>query len=432
MVALERSLQAWCNPLPERRGSAQVLWVGYFMAEAIRMSRCWVKRLVLVGALLHAGLVCAAVRYEAGAFIDEVERLRDLAFDKDTGLYIPPTNEELADFYTMAESLLSGDLAATDALAGPLGYEVVAFTNASPTLVFHGLRERLDLVATNGWGSFFLNTSPEVPNLIEIPHPRFDTYSWDVGGRAFVNSRAKGLLMAGAHRNANGSGTADVAHLTNTMFHVVHKAWSTTGIEAWQIHGFAITNHPGFPIGTDAILSNGDGGVSHHILELDAAFQTNGFLAYAFNELAANSAENLQVNEGIDGTTFSGLGAKSNDQGKYARSLGETFVHVEMEKSIRFDGPNRITAAALVADAIRASSVLTPVLSAFNPTSATSATVSVESMVLDREYGLLESTNLVAETWSTAQLFSASSVGTNLVVPVEANSAARFFRIELH
>ena len=396
------------------------------------MIECGIKKVVLAGMLCLAVEVFAEVQYEVGVFIDEVERLRDLTFNKNTGLYIPPTNAELSDFYTMAETLLGGDLDTTDALAGPLGYEVVVFTNTSPTQVLHGLRERLDLVSTNGWGSFFLNTAPEVPNLIEIPHPRFDTYSWDVGGRTFVNSGAKGLLMAGAHRNANGSGTADVAHLTNTMFHVVHKAWSTAGIEAWQIHGFDILNHPGFPLGTDAILSNGDGGVSQHILELDAALQTNGFLAYAFNELATNSVENLQVNEGIDGETFSGLGAKSNDQGKHTRALGETFVHVELERSIRFDGPNRIVAATLIADAIRASSELPPVLSAFNMTSSTSAVVAVESMVPDRDYGLLETTNLVAEGWSTAQLFSASSVGTNLVVPVEGTNAARFFRIELH
>ncbi len=102
--------------------------------------------------------------------------------------------------------------------------------------------------------------------------------------------------MSGAHRNANGTGTADVAHLNESIFHEVHKAWNsiTATTKPWQIHGFNIANHF-FPAGTDAIISNGDGTVSSEIITLDDSFDSNGFLTYAYNTLSPTDAVNVNV-----------------------------------------------------------------------------------------------------------------------------------------
>ena len=63
--------------------------------------------------------------------------------------------------------------------------------------------------------------------------------------RIFEQSDALGFLMAGAHRRANNlpddgqPDTADVAKLTNSIFHRVHQEWNGDFAEniAWQIHG---------------------------------------------------------------------------------------------------------------------------------------------------------------------------------------------------
>ena len=160
-------------------------------------------------------------------------------------------------------------------------------------------------------------------------------------------------MQAGAHRNANGVGTADVAHLTNTIFHQVHEVWNGLNAEtpAWQIHGFNIANHPTFPVGTDVVFSNGDGSVSPEVELLDDQFEGQGFLAHAYNTLAVASPLNVAVNDAVAGSVFAGLGAMTNVQGIHSRGLGGVFVHIEMEQSIRFDELNR----QLAADAIAAS-----------------------------------------------------------------------------
>ena len=208
-----------------------------------------------------------ALTSESGDFVQEVERLKTLAFARDSDLYVAPSAAERAAFSTLAATLLDSDLATADAQAAALGYELVEFTDTISGAVYYGLRESPH---TRGWGSYFLDLAYGRDALVETPHILFDTNSWEIAALAFRQSGARGFLMSGAHRNANGQGTADVAHLTDSIFQVVHEAWNGPSGEttAWQIHGFNLDNH-GFPAGTDAVLSNGDGGVSQEVIDLD-------------------------------------------------------------------------------------------------------------------------------------------------------------------
>jgi hypothetical protein len=308
--------------------------------------------IALVQATAAGGLV-----EEVGDFVQEVERLRDLSFSSDSGLYVPPTPTDLDDFAALARSLALGDLATADLEAAALGYELVRFVDITSGESFHGLREELVAGAqTRGWGSYFLRLGAARPLLVEVPHARFDTRSWEIGATVFRDAVATGLLMNGAHRNANGTGTADVAHLPTSVFQEVHTAWSGAAGEraAWQVHGFAIDNHPSFPLGTDAVLSNGDGAVSLDVVRLDTELDGLGFLSHAFNTLAPADPLNQAVNGPTPGITFSGLGATTNVQGTHSRSLGAPFVHVELERSIRFDATQRGIAADAMVAAIQA------------------------------------------------------------------------------
>ena len=293
----------------------------------------------------------SALTVEAGDFVALAEGLRDLSFTSGSNDYVAPTASEMSDFRDLATSIRAGNVGMADAQAAALNYELVQFTDVPSGQVYLGVREILNMGSqTLGWGSYFINQSFSSNVLIEVPHPRFDTNSWDIGAKVFRQADALGFLMAGAHRNANGVGTADVAHLTNTIFHQVHEVWNGLSAEntAWSIHGFAIGNHPFFPAGTDVVLSNGDGGVSPEILTLDANFGDQGFLSHAYNTLPDLDPLNVAVNETVSGSTFSGLGATTNVQGIYSRGLGGVFVHIEMEQSIRFDEINRQLAADII------------------------------------------------------------------------------------
>lgn len=137
-------------------------------------------------------------------------------------------------------------------------------------------------------------------------------------------------------------------------------------MQAWQIHGFSLDNHPSFPAGTDVVLSNGDGGVSQEIKNLDAALEAVNFindtqtLSFAYNTLDVSDPDNQAVNGNVDGSDFSPLGGTLNVQGIHTRSIGGTFVHIELEQSIRLDGTlqedldNRELAGIAIAGAIQA------------------------------------------------------------------------------
>lgn len=310
-------------------------------------------------ALLVVMMPCAApaIVIEAGSFVTKVETLRDLTFASGSNLYVAPTPGERNSFATLAATLLGEDLVAADLQAAALDYDLVEFTDTDTGNVYHGLTEQLvGGDPTRGWGSFFVNFNAVTHPLIQVPHPRFDTNSWDIGARVFQQAESLGFLMAGAHRNANGPGTADVAHLTESIFQEVHQVWNGPGGEnmPWSIHGFNEANYM-FPAGTDVILSNGDGSLSLEVVALDAAFEDQGLLTFAYNTLPVMDPLNVAVNGVEDGTSFSALGGTTNVQGIYSRGIGGRFIHVEMGQSIRLDAGNRLLAADAITDAIMAS-----------------------------------------------------------------------------
>ena len=316
----------------------------------------------------------AAVLTESGDFVAYVESLRNLAFDSGSGLYVAPTPQDRAAFALLAADLWTAStpqhVAALDLAADALGYEVVQFTHNANNAVYLGLREQLvNNQQQTGWGSYFVRQGPSRDAMVQVPHPINDTRTWEVGAVALLESDARGFLLAGAHRNANGLGTADVADPIGSIFQVVHEQWNGPAGEtvAWQVHGFNLANHippervPGFPLDTDAVISNGTGAVSPEIVALDAALEAAGglgWVSYAYNTLDPTDALNVLVNGGVDGETFGppgGLGATTNAQQIYSTGIGGTFVHIELGQTIRFnpDGASkRLLAGQAIAQSI--------------------------------------------------------------------------------
>lgn len=292
---------------------------------------------------------------ESGKFLSEVKKLKKLALPKNSNLYQPPTTNDLESFKILANALISLDIDKALNKASDLNYEVVRFVDTPTQQVFYGLRERrIHNYPLRGWGSYFINASYKADALIEIPHILFDLFSEEIGAKVFLMSAARGVLISGAHRNANGAGTADVCNPIKSIFQEVHKAWVLSKTKTWQIHGFSISTKSKLPVITQSVLSSGQSNLSTEVLDLSKRMNNRGFLTHIYNKLSGSTFLNQLVNQSVAGTAFSHLGATKNIQGIYCRSVGNPFIHVELDKSIRFSTTRRDRVARVIADSIKA------------------------------------------------------------------------------
>jgi hypothetical protein len=316
---------------------------------------------LLLTAMLAAGrapVACAAeIKTETGRLQELIAVLtsRDYVLretSSDPRPYVDPSGV-LNAFRHMAAALAWGDLEDAARKAAKLDYELVKFTDERTHHEYYVLREDLSrLDAPRGWGSYILNPNPRVDVLVEAPHPLADAQTPEIGGLIFEQAGARGYLLAGAHREK-----ADVPDLVDSVFHQVHAAWvgPAAQVAAWQIHGFVSYKHE-FPRGVHVVASAGDGVVEPELANLDAMLEEQGLASYVFNDRPAESRTNRRLNGGVPGVTFTSLAATDNEQGRHSRSLGGSFVHVELESGVRLDESQRETAAAVIAAAMSGSS----------------------------------------------------------------------------
>ena len=318
---------------------------------------CW----VLVSPLLiSSGLGQISTRNEA--FVDVVESLRTNVIPRDSNRYVAPTAPQRQAFRDLVDQLQQGsDLGGMVAPAMSLNYEVVV-VNDGPD-VYHGLTEKLvGGEQAMGWGSYFVRQGVTRNVVLQAVHPLADINTPAVAAQAFVDSQAQGFFMAGAHRHANGLGTADTAHLEESILLEAHQSFTQNGSSAWQVHGFDIENHTDFPANTDAVLSSGTGSVTEILFALDEAIDTLGssWKSHVFNTLDVDDPRNGAVNEEVDGSVFSALAATTNVQQQFSTAEGVPFVHIELEQSFRIDGgeESRLLAANAISQAIIATTPL--------------------------------------------------------------------------
>jgi len=170
------------------------------------------------------------------------------------------------------------------------------------------------------------------PVLVEVPHPRADKGTEQIGAAWFSRGRGRALLVAGAHRRA-GHGLADVTHTPGTTFDRVSAALATRGATIVQLHGFDQSAHR---VSADVILSS-------------ASTSPGAPLLRVADELARHG-----IRVCVYGRDSCPLGALTNVQAPVAQRAGASFVHVEMSAPVRAD-PTRW---GLVVDDLAA--VLTP------------------------------------------------------------------------
>ncbi len=168
------------------------------------------------------------------------------------------------------------------------------------------------------WGMYVIDRSAPPSLVVEVPHPAFDLRTELFGVDLFRRVPGAVLLVAGAHRKADDS-HADVAHETDSVFHVVATALAGRGLAQVQLHGFHDQNLPS----TDIVLSPGATVAGDAARRAADRLTADGFaVCRAWEERC----------KGLEGTT--------NVQGKMAASDDTVFLHVEMSRTVR-ESPER-------------------------------------------------------------------------------------------
>jgi hypothetical protein len=170
----------------------------------------------------------------------------------DSGDYVGPTEKEQADFSRLVSLIISNQLTETVLLAEENHYTLSYYVDrGDDEAMSYLLREKRPI--EKGWGIYAIRLDSASNIIVEAPHPLFDRNTPSIALQVYRALDARALLVAGAHRNANGEGSADVAHNTSTIFHEVHKTLSrhiasTSGnVIVLQIHGFHTSKHDGYP-----------------------------------------------------------------------------------------------------------------------------------------------------------------------------------------
>ncbi|MCU1681969.1 MAG: Conserved putative secreted protein [Amycolatopsis sp.] len=179
------------------------------------------------------------------------------------------------------------------------------------------------------WGLYLVDRSAPPSLAVEVPHPAFDLRTELFGLDLFRRNPGAVLLVAGAHRRADGS-RADVAHEADSVFHVVATGLAGRGLTQVQLHGFDNQSAPGY----DVVLSTGAtpaGGPAHRLAD--------GFKAAGLDVCRAWE----QSCAGLEGNT--------NVQGQLAETDGTTFLHVEMNRTLREDNNRRADVVTALVDA---------------------------------------------------------------------------------
>jgi len=251
-----------------------------------------------------------------GDVVRLIEQIRNAMPGQGSNGFVVPTNEELGAFATIIGDLKGGTFADIQARLAPYGYTLFRFINSSTSDTLYVLQENSPI--QRGWGTYIYNPAGTSRCAIEAPHPIWDTRSWNLAIQTFLRLHARWFQMAGTHRYANSDESSDVAHHTQTVFHVVHQ---TIGAPwALQIHGFGKSDpsYSGYP---DIVISAGHFYPPDELYTLKASFESKGFLTGVFSLSTRN--------------TLGKLGATTNVQGQWSKSAGKSFIHIESDTPIR-------------------------------------------------------------------------------------------------
>jgi hypothetical protein len=270
--------------------------------------------------------IVSAIKTMEGSFRNQISNLEESMPRADSEHYIIPTEKAQKDFELLVSSLSTVDLVTTAQIAAQNNYEFIYYVDRGDDhAASYLLREQKPI--RNGWGLYAFRVNSRSNIIIEAPHPLYDKRSPSVALNIYRALDARGLLIAGAHRNANSNGSADVAHASESIFQSVHKTLAQK-IQAvsgnaiiLQIHGFHTSKHAGYP---QAVFGFG------------AEMQDAEF-ALAQKLQKALTGQGIKVGL-CTGEIWQDLCGTKNAQAALTKEI--VFIHIELDEDMRkHDGP---------------------------------------------------------------------------------------------
>lgn len=281
-----------------------------------------------------------------------VDRFKGMAFRRDTGRFVPPTEETLDRLYDVVQELwVRREIASASELAGSIGYEISQLEHEGVTHVL--LAERPESGEVGGHAAVLFNFGPSATlTIFEVPHPISDLLTLELATAAYKSSGAAVLLFDLSHRSTNGLNTADDAHQRYT-FQVVHESLAETLMPVVQLHGYSKLNHRKFPTDTGVVLSS-PSQINHQITELHSALEAAGVATYVYlNDVSVDQDVRRHFNGNVRSSVFSEIRGRTNIQALASKEAGQSFAHVEVEKLLRQSESARNAIAVAIADAAR-------------------------------------------------------------------------------
>jgi hypothetical protein len=269
-----------------------------------------------------------------GSFRNQISTLEDNMPRADSEGYVIPTDKEQADFAELVSMINTEEMARAVQLVTENYYTLNYYVDRGDDYaVSYLLREKKPI--QKGWGLYAFRVDSSSNIIVEAPHPLYDKRTPSVALDIYRALDARALLIAGAHRNANRNGLADVAHAPESIFQSVHKALSrerqpeSGQVIILQIHGFHTSKHDGYP---QVVFGFGEKVRSEEV---------------ALAQRIKDALSEQGISAGLcTGNALQDLCAETNVQGS-AGNEG-LFIHIELDESIRRSNDALITALVQV------------------------------------------------------------------------------------
>jgi len=267
------------------------------------------------------------IRFVEGKLLNQITRLeKDMPRANSDG-FVVPTDSQKQIFSTLVTDLRTGNLKSALSAASANEYELLWYTDQNDdNAVDYVLREADP--SKNGWGLYVFRADTNSSVIIEAPHPIYDEGTPTLAADLFRALDARALLVAGAHRDANRDGSADVSGKPQSIFQAVHEtelqqAIASTGSGIiLQIHGFRASKHPAYP---------------HVIISLEQGNNLNPIDLVKGKQLASDiekALNNAGIKTGLcGGGEWLDLCGATNVQATLMTQ--GIFIHIELDESIR-------------------------------------------------------------------------------------------------
>ncbi|MDR5900135.1 poly-gamma-glutamate biosynthesis protein PgsC/CapC [Halomonas vilamensis] len=125
---------------------------------------------------------------------------------------------------TWTEEVLN-ELRYLNDLARGLGYRITRFHDRSRNQHYLILENTQDATPSQSWGTIVIPIARASSQFVQVPRPRYERNTLEVGTMLFQNLEARALLIAGSHPFLDPAGGADVLNPRNqrSLFNLMHQ-----------------------------------------------------------------------------------------------------------------------------------------------------------------------------------------------------------------